>query len=143
MQKVPATSLMGYGSKLSRAAKLVLDCARDYGETNQNRHVAGVFYKGALVVLASNSYHKSHPFQARWGRNPESIYLHAEVAATIKAQRFLSSSELEKSTLLVGRVYKDGSFGPSKPCKGCYGLIQEINYNQVFFTTLEGWARLK
>lgn len=47
--------------------------------------------KGNLISKATNNYTKSHPLQAYFAEKvnqPKKIYLHAEIAALLKAQDF-------------------------------------------------------
>jgi hypothetical protein len=54
----------------------------------KHRIVARVYdRRGTLIAQATNSYEKTHPIQAHFAKlcgKPDSIYLHAEVAALLK-----------------------------------------------------------
>jgi len=106
------------------------------GIRNRIKLAAGVVYRNRLVAVGKNSY-KSHPMMTRFGKNPEAIYLHAEVDAIKNALRVLSLQELEKSDILVVRVKKDGHDYKTclaKPCDGCMRAIQTFNLRQIFYT---------
>lgn len=97
---------------------------------------AGVVYKNRLVAVGKNSY-KSHPLMSKFGKNPEAIYLHAEVDAIKNALRVLSLQELEKSDILVVRVRREGHDFQTclaKPCEGCMRAITTFNLRNLYYT---------
>jgi deoxycytidylate deaminase len=86
--------------------------------------------KGRLLSVGTNSYLKTHPVQAKYAKlaNVEyKIYLHAEVAALIKAK-----GKVHK--LVISRLGKDGQFLPSKPCAICQRAIEDFGVVEVEFT---------
>lgn len=109
------------------------------------RLAAAVAYKGKIISTGVNSL-KSHPFQKKWSRNSESIFLHAENNAIHKAVKneYLSPDfTLEGYDLYVMRMKKDGpdsSFrmGLARPCEGCQRCIAEFGIRNIFYTTNEG-----
>lgn len=106
------------------------------GIRNRIKLAAGVVYKNRLVAVGVNSY-KSHPLMTKFGKNPEAIYLHAEVDAIKNALRVLSLQELEKSDILVVRVKKDGHDYKTclaKPCEGCARAIEAFNLRNLYYT---------
>lgn len=106
------------------------------GIRNRIKLAAGVVYKNRLVAVGINSY-KSHPLMTKFGKNPEAIYLHAEVDAIKNALRVLSLQELEKSDILVVRVKKDGHDYKTclaKPCEGCARAIEAFNLRNLYYT---------
>jgi tRNA(Arg) A34 adenosine deaminase TadA len=106
------------------------------GIRNRIKLAAGVVYKNRLVAVGVNSY-KSHPLMSKFGKNPEAIYLHAEVDAIKNALRVLSLQELEKSDILVVRVKKDGHDYKTclaKPCEGCMRAIEAFNLRNLYYT---------
>lgn len=106
------------------------------GIRNRIKLAAGVVYKNRLVAVGVNSY-KSHPLMTKFGKNPEAIYLHAEVDAIKNALRVLSLQELEKSDILVVRVKRDGHDYKTclaKPCDGCARAIQAFNLRNLYYT---------
>lgn len=101
---------------------------------------SGVVHKGNLVATGVNSY-KSSPFAARFSKNPEAIFLHAETDAIKSALKVLTLKELSRSSLYVVRVKKDGSYGNSCPCIGCTRAISEFSLREtVYYCETEGWV---
>jgi tRNA(Arg) A34 adenosine deaminase TadA len=106
------------------------------GTRNRIKLAAGVVFKNRLVAVGVNSY-KSHPLMSKFGKNPEAIYLHAEVDAIKNALRVLSLQELEKSDILVVRVKRDGHDYRTclaKPCEGCARAIEAFNLRNLYYT---------
>jgi deoxycytidylate deaminase len=103
-----------------------------------SKHAACIVYKNTIISIGTNRI-KSHPFQRRFARNPESIFIHAEVEAIAKALKKISLNQLEKSTLYVLRIKKDNSFGKfiwgnSKPCTGCASCISEFGIENIVYS---------
>jgi len=103
------------------------------------RIAAGLVYKGDMISFGVNS-RKTHPFQVKFQRNAESIFLHAETSAIKNALYLHSLEEIAKSTLYVVRVKypsptdKTLIFGLAKPCEGCERAIAEFGIKRVVYT---------
>ena len=109
---------------------------------------ACVVYKNDIVSFGI-AEKKTHPFQARFGKNKDAIFLHAETSAIKNALKYLSLEELENSSLYICRVKfldsrrKKLVFGMSKPCPGCHRCIETFNIQNVIYTLdNEGYAIL-
>lgn len=86
--------------------------------------------RGRLLSVGRNSYTKTHPLQAKYGRKagkPNAIYLHAEVAALVKARG-------EVYRLVVMRYGSKGQPLLAKPCKACQLAIKEFGVTIVEHT---------
>ena len=98
---------------------------------------SGVVYRKHLIATGINSY-KSHPMMLEYGKNSESIFLHAEVDAIKNALRVVTQDQLTKCDLYVVRVKKDerGHYvhGLTKPCEGCSRAIATFNLRNVYYT---------
>lgn len=120
--------------------------AQDMEPVSRARLAAAVVYKGRIVSIGFNQY-KTHPFAAKYGRNPDAIYLHAEHDAINKAKRRLGENELKKSTLIVVRVKNESkgkiTFGIAKPCAGCAQCISDHKINTVIYTETTDFGELK
>lgn len=103
------------------------------------RLASAVVYKGDVISFGVNRK-KTDPFQARFGKNKQSIYLHSETDAIKRALRVISENELSKATLYVCRVkfesYKRKKllFGLAEPCIGCKRAIAEFGIRKVVYT---------
>lgn len=88
--------------------------------------------KGRVLSVARNSYIKTHPLQAKAAERvgePERIYLHAEIAAIVKVK------DWDKiHTLVINRRNRAGKKLPSKPCKICLSVIEDIGISNVVYT---------
>ena len=99
--------------------------------TNLPRHAA-VLTDGRFSFVGMNS-RKTHPLQARFGRNRDAIHLHAEIDAIVKAVR-AGHTDLSSFTMYVARVFKNGQPALSKPCKGCQDALMFFNVKHVEWT---------
>lgn len=118
--------------------QLEFHAIQNYGIRDQFKLAAGVVKKNRLVAIGYNQL-KSHPLQSQFGKNLDSVYLHAEIDAIRKSIRLLNTSELTDCVLYVLRV-KRGSNGDwirglSKPCDGCYRAINNYGIKRVYYTT--------
>lgn len=111
--------------------------SNDYRE----RIAAGLWYKGSIIASGRNQK-KSHPFQKRFGRNEDSIYLHAEIDCMVDAMRQRVPLEIiSKATLYVARVKKyhqdaeKYEWAMARPCEGCQRAIANFDIKKVIYTT--------
>lgn len=120
--------------------------AVDVEPAGRARLAAAIVYKGKIVSIGFNQL-KTHPFAAKYGKNADAIYLHAEHDAINKAKRRLNEVELKKSTLVIVRVKaeNDGkiTFGIAKPCAGCAQCISDHKIGTVVYTETTDHGDLK
>lgn len=86
--------------------------------------------QGKLLSVAKNSYTKTHTLQAEYGRRTgreSAIYLHAEIAALLKAR-----GKVHKIEIL--RLTADGKPAIAKPCPACSLAIAEFGVSEIVFT---------
>jgi len=86
--------------------------------------------RGRLLSRAANSYTKTHPLQAHFASlvgKPKAVYLHAEIAALIKARGSVYRLEVE-------RYNANGDPVSSKPCPICQKAIEVWNVKRVIHT---------
>lgn len=111
--------------------------AEDIEPVRNAQLAAMIFYKGRIISIGYNQK-KSHPMAAKFSKNPDAIFLHAEVDAVIKALKKLSEAELKRATLIVARVKTDENgklvFGMAKPCPGCSKCIAAYGIRKVIYT---------
>lgn len=111
---------------------------------NRARLAACLVYKNDIISVGVNAL-KSHPFQARFGRNIDSIYLHAETNCIKNALKVTDMDTIAKSKMYIHRVKYDGSgrnkkfiSGLAKPCDGCARAIATFNIKNVMFSCDDG-----
>lgn len=110
---------------------------------NRAKLAAALVIRNDIISIGQNSTTKSHPIQKRFGRNTESIFLHAEINCIINAIRNVDAEELSKATLYVYRVKKldkDSKYwsdGISEPCTGCKQAIEHFRIKRVVYSTEE------
>jgi deoxycytidylate deaminase len=116
--------------------------AEDIEPVSRMRLAACLVYKNEIISIGTNRK-KSHPFQRKFGRNSDSIFLHAEIDCIINALKRVDEEILEKSILYIQRVKKkdtdskDFINGIAKPCTGCQKAIAQFKIKDVLYTTDE------
>lgn len=88
--------------------------------------------RGKLLSVAFNSYTKTHPLQAYFAQRvnlPEKEYLHAEIAAILKAK----GKKIHR--IVVERFDKHGQPALAKPCLICNEAIKAYGIKVVEFTS--------
>lgn len=106
--------------------------AQDVSDFDKNRHAASIYIGNRLISIGVNQL-KSHPLQAKFGANPDKIFLHAEIDAIRNALRRVKISELQSAVLYVARV-RQGVIRLSMPCVGCQGAIMHFGIRDVYWT---------
>lgn len=136
--------LFGAGKHAKIFRKLALE-AVNVKPVGRARIVSAIVYRGDLLAIGHNQM-KTHPFQARYGKNKDSIYLHAEISTIHKALKELDLEDLEMCTLYVCRVKYYSSAnkidfvsGLACPCAGCQRAIATFGIKKVYFSQ-EGGA---
>lgn len=120
--------------------RLLETIAIDVAPVRSSKIAAAIVIKNKLISVGTNKY-KSHPFQLKFSRNPESIYLHAEVDAIKNALKKVDVEDLKRATLYVARVKREKAFdrgwiwGNSRCCKGCSSAIVAFDIKNVYYTT--------
>lgn len=121
--------------------------AEEVAPIKSSRVVAAIV-KGKNIASFGANQMRTHPFQAKFGKNPESLYWHAETNAIYNALRVLSLGDLKKADLYVCRVKylstKREQFvlGNAKPCVGCAKCIADFGIKRVFYSTEAGYECL-
>ena len=91
--------------------------------------------KGTLLSCATNSYEKTHPIQKYFAEkvgHSAKIYLHAEIAALLKAK---------DSKVHTMRVFRSGNNGQTllaKPCPICMEALKAFGIRELYYTTNSG-----
>lgn len=104
---------------------------------------SAIVRRGKIIAFGTNS-NKSHPLQAKYGKNKESIVLHAEISAIKNALREMRLEDLEKCDIYVLRLKKTRPFGTkwvwgmSRPCIGCQRAIKAFSLKKAFYTMDDG-----
>ena len=95
--------------------------------------------KGKLLSTATNSYHKTHPLQKYFASKvgqPAKVYLHAEIAAIIKA----GDKQIYK-IVITRHNPKTHKALNAKPCPICQEAIRAFGIEVVSYTTGESYSQ--
>ena len=124
-----------------RILKMLSRRAIDISPIRSGKIASAVVIRNDIISLGENSL-KSHPFQFKYGRNPESIFLHSEVDAIRSSLNHISVEDFHRATLYISRVKrissqnkKDWVPGNACPCDGCATAIIAFGIKRVVFTT--------
>jgi len=114
--------------------------AIDVKAVKSSRIAAAISIRNDIISLG-HCQKRTHPFQARYSKNPEAIYLHAETAAISNALNHVHKNDLARATLYIRRVKKldkdaeDYVDGLAKPCPGCMRAILTFGLKKVVYST--------
>ena len=90
--------------------------------------------KGKLLATGHNSYTKTHPRQAHFARlagNERKTYLHAEIAAIIRASR---RGVQPPYSISIERRNRQGQCKLAKPCAVCMLAIKEAGIREISYS---------
>lgn len=124
--------------KHEKRLELLKRLAEDHDGTAGAKVVAALDYKGNLYFGFNSE--KTHPFQKKFAKKPEAIFLHAEIDAIRNGLKYLTIDQVSKSTLYIARVKrphhksKDYVAGHAKPCSGCAACITKFAIKKVYYT---------
>lgn len=105
-------------------------------------------YNNDIVSFGLNDFTKTHPLQAKFGKNKDAIFPHAEINCIKNALKLLSLEELSKCSMYITRMKYTDSYKTdmitalAKPCTGCERCIKTFNIRNVFYSTEKGWEKL-
>ena len=108
--------------------------ARDH-EPFAGAKICAILVRRNRIVSFGFNRKKTHPLQALFGKNEESIYLHAEIDAIVNALHSLSLSQLSECSLYIARSTKLKRPAIAKPCPGCQRAIE------YYGITLKGYTQ--
>jgi deoxycytidylate deaminase len=102
---------------------------------------AAIVYRNDVIAIATNTT-KTHPLQKKYGKNDNSVCLHAEIHAVVKALKIIDRSDFAQCELYIARARQTGRksdyiWGSAAPCEGCIRMINDMNIKQTIFTTDE------
>lgn len=102
--------------------------------TSQRQEITAIIKdkKGRILSIGTNSYHKTHPMQAKCAHKvgmPERIYLHAEIDAIVRCNNISKAHSIH-----IFRKGKDRKFLLAKPCPVCQEAISMTPIKEIFFT---------
>jgi deoxycytidylate deaminase len=102
------------------------------------RVCAIIAHRGEVLSIGYNSS-KTHPFQAKYRKNPHAVFWHAETSAINNALKRDHHALLPKSSMYVLRLTTASNPAISMPCEGCTRALQEHDITRVLYTTGEGY----
>ena len=125
---------------VNRAVKIftTLEKIADFSDHPQHNLAAAIVLRNKFVSFGYNRL-KTDPFQARFGKNSDAIFLHAEIHAIKNALRRIDVEDFKRADLYVMRVMTgERKWGMAKPCAGCMRAIAEFGIRGVFYINHDG-----
>lgn len=98
-----------------------------------------IVHRNRILAYGVNQL-KTHPFQAQFGKNPDSIFWHSETQCIHNVLKRNEPDILSSSTLYIARSKKvkgKNILGLAKPCKGCMNAIKHYKIPRVIYTNNE------
>lgn len=126
----------------------LMETANDVTPVRGSRMAAVLVDRKGRIVSEGQNKKKSHPFQGRFSKNEDAIFLHAETECIlnyIKSKRDVE--RLPKHTMYVARARRTSNGktiipGMAKPCEGCQRALATFGIEKVYYTTNEGYGNL-
>lgn len=125
--------------QIDKIAQTLLNDAFAHPPVSGARTVAGLVYRGRLVCRGRN-LKKTHPLQARFCRNPDAIFFHAEINCIVEAEK--QDITIAGLQMYVVRALSDGSPGLAKPCSGCMGALHYFGVSEAIYSDYSGLQRI-
>lgn len=143
----PKTKPIRYSANIRKAIELAEHIAKNnHTKTRIRAKIAAVITDGSEIISTGINQKKTHPYQAKFAKNPEAIYLHAEIDAIVSALR---KTDIKGCTMIVSRMKyvssEDMSYtlGNSKPCLGCAAALQHVGISRLIYSTDDGYVETK
>ena len=128
-----------FGGKHYKYISILSKMAIAVEPVRQARIAACLVHRNEMISFGINQM-KTHPFQAQFSKNKDSIFLHAETDCIKNALREIDVDELSRCTLYICRMKyqthekKRFVYGLAKPCPGCERAIATFNIKSVYYT---------
>lgn len=133
--------------KYSKEMIYLMETAKHQNKCANVRVAAGIMLKPTIFVIGKN-INRTDPLAAAYGKNPDAIYIHAEINAIKKVISLCkgvkeAKKRLRGATIYIARVKqvdRDNVFLPaiSKPCDGCLRALKEYNIKKMVYFDLNG-----
>lgn len=115
--------------------------AQDVTPVRGAKLASAIMHKGQVVSFGINQI-RSHPLQARFGKNADAIFLHAEIDSIRNALYNNTADFLTRTTMFVYRVKRREGMrhaawcqGNASPCEGCARAIATFGIRRVIAST--------
>jgi len=116
--------------------------AQDVVPVSGAKIAAAIVQRGNIISFGINQ-NRTHPLQAKWGKNSKAIFLHAEICAIKNALRHNTADYLMNTTMIVYRARRSNVgpkhawyCGSATPCvAGCQAAIEAFGISKVISST--------
>jgi tRNA(Arg) A34 adenosine deaminase TadA len=102
------------------------------------RIASAITFRNEVIAFGFNQM-KTHTLQAKYSKNPNSIFLHSEIDVLRRSLNKISVDDLKKCDLYICRAKRKDKTGPfitglSYPCAGCMRAIAAFGIKNVFYS---------
>lgn len=135
----PVFNKIGGFTKHNKYINILSKIAVSIEPVAQARIAACLVIKNEIISFGINKK-KTHPFQAMYGTNENSIFLHAETDCIKNALKLVDMKQLTKASLYICRVKYEACtknkfiFGLAKPCPGCSKAIATFGIKNIYYS---------
>lgn len=136
---------MNNREKLNRA-KLIALSSSYTNKQGRCIRIGAAIYDGNRLIASSVNKNKTHSLMEYY--NEEALpfnripYLHAEIAALLKARWEVGKDNLNGMSIYIARRLNtnDGKYGLASPCPACRKALINAGIKKIVYTTNEGYA---
>jgi len=106
----------------------------------RSSRIAAIVVRKDRVISYGYNHKKSHPFQAKYCKNKDAVFFHAEIHAIKNALKTIDVDDLSKCDLYVVRAKRRNSTsknwitGLAKPCIGCQKCIDAFELKNIYYS---------
>lgn len=122
---------------------LTITNAKPLSIKTKQHHVCFIVKNGHIIEYGYNK-DKTHPGMLKIPGYKTFAQIHAEFDAITKflAKYKDARKKATKCEIIVVRTRCSGDMANSKPCRGCYHLIEQMGFRAVWYSTEEGFKKL-
>lgn len=109
----------------------------------QVRLGAAVFDKHGVLIASNVNQNKTHYLQKYYNEEMpfnRIPYLHAEIAALLKARWVVGEKGLKNCTVYVARKLNCDGWGLARPCRACRAAMVDMGIKKIVYTTEDGYC---
>lgn len=124
-----------------RVLNILRVMAQDVAPVRGAKLASALVHRNDIVSFGINQF-RSHPLQAKFGKNEDAIFLHSEIDAIRNALNHTTADFLQRCSLFVYRVKRSGGgprahwcSGTAHPCEGCTRAIAAFGIRRVINST--------
>lgn len=120
-------------SRDTRIINRLLKISEELENGMRCKHVAAL-YEGKRLISLAHNVPRSHPFEYRYSKCQNHLWLHAEKNCLVQAKW----RDLSGCTMYVARMDLSGEPNLSKPCSSCCAALVAVKIKRVVYSIKNG-----